>query len=281
MINAWTHLLVWLNQIANTLGRWLLAPCAVLPGWLSATIAAAVTGILLLVVFKYTSNQRAIKRVRDSINANLLGLRLFKDNVSVAIRAQGMLMLGAVQLFVLALAPMVVMALPVTLVLGQLSLWYQQRPLHVDEEAVVTVRLNGAADANFPTVRLQPSPAVEPMLGPVRILSQREVCWNIRAREPGYHELRFQVGDQIVDKTLAIGSGFMHASAQRPGWSWTDILLYPAEQPFGPDSVVHSITIDYPPRPTWMSGTDTWVIYWFLASMVAALCFRRVLKVQV
>ncbi len=69
----------WLNSAANGLGRWLLAPTSVLPGWLSATTAAAVTGVLLLAVFKYTSNQRAIKRVRDDINAHLLALKLFKD----------------------------------------------------------------------------------------------------------------------------------------------------------------------------------------------------------
>ena len=58
-----TRMVVWLNALANGLGGLLLAPIAVLPGWLSATVVAAVTGVLLLVVFKYTSNQRGIKRV--------------------------------------------------------------------------------------------------------------------------------------------------------------------------------------------------------------------------
>src|SRR5947199_5505318 len=115
----------WLNRAANALGRPLLAPIAVLPGWLSATVIATVTGVLLLVVFKYTSNQRTIKRVRDDINANLLALKLFKDSASVTLRAQGRMIVGGFRLMVLALVPMLVMALPVTLLLGQLSLWYQ------------------------------------------------------------------------------------------------------------------------------------------------------------
>ena len=58
-------------------------------------------------------------------------------------------------------------------------------------------------------------------------------------------------------------------------------LLHPSEKPFGPDSAIGSIEIDYPKRSSWTSGTDSWVIYWFAVSMVAALCCRRFLNVNV
>jgi hypothetical protein len=277
------RLVVWLNGVANVLGRRLLAPLGVLPGWLSATLVGAGTGVLLLVLFKYTSHQRAIQRVRDDINANLLALKLFKDSARVAVRAQGRILLGAQRLFLLALVPMAVMTVPVILLLGQLSLWYQQRPLHVGEEAIVTLKLNGNADAPFPEVSLAPQPtgAVETRLGPVRVLSRREICWNIKAHESGHHRLTFQVGGQTIDKDLTVGDGLMRVSARRPGWRWTDALLYPAEQPLPPDSPVASVDIDYPRRPSWTSGTDWWVFYWFGVSFVAAFCFRRVLNVNV
>ena len=73
----------------------------------------------------------------------------------------------------------------------------------------------------------------------------------------------------------------MRASLKRGETPHTNALLHPWEQPFGPDSPVRSVEIDYPSRSSWTSGTDSWVIYWFVASMVAALCFRRVLKVNV
>jgi hypothetical protein len=275
------QLVVWLNAVANALGRWLLAPLGVLPGWLSATAVAAVTGVGLLAVFKYTSNQRAIRRVRADVNAHLLALKLFKDSASVAVRAQGRVVAGALRLMVLALVPMAVMAVPVALVLGQLSLWYQQRPLRVGEEAVVTVQLGGDAGAAFPDVRLHPADAVEATVGPVRVFSKREVCWNLRTRQGGCHRLEFQVGEQVIDKELAVGDGFMRVSARRPGWGGADALMHPWERPFPPDSPVRSIEIAYPPRSSWTSGTDFWVIYWFVVSMVAAFCFRRVLNVHV
>jgi hypothetical protein len=281
MTDALARIAVWLNVLANALGEWLLAPVAVLPGWLSATVVAAVTGVLLLVVFKYTSAQRAIKRVRDDIDANLLALKLFKESARVALRAQGRLLAGAARLFVLALLPTLLMALPVTLVLGQLSLWYQQRPLRVGEEAVVTMTLNGKPDAAFPEVSLRPGDSAEATVGPVRVLSKREVCWNVKARESGYHRLAFQVGDRAADKELAVGDGFMRVSARRPGWVLSEVLMYPREEPFAPDSPVRSIEIAYPARPSWTSGTDRWVVYWFGVSLAAAFCFRRALRVNV
>jgi hypothetical protein len=280
MSGALTQTVVWLNAAAGALGRVVLAPVAVLPGWLSATLAGAVTGVLMLVAFKYTSNQRAIKRVRDDIKAHLLSLKLFKESAAVARGAQAGLTKGAGRLFVLALVPLLVMAVPMVLILGQLSLWYQARPLPVGEDAVLTLKLNGDGAASWPDVRLEPADGVEVVVGPVRVESQRQVCWELRGKAAGTHRLVFEVGGQRVDKELAVGDGFRRVSVVRPGWDWSEALKYPWEQPFKPDAPVREITIDYPPRESKTSGTDWWVVYWFAVSFVAALCFRRALNVN-
>ena len=275
-----TQLIVWLNAVANALGRLALGANAVLPGWLSATLVSVVSGILFLLAFKYVSNQRAIKRVKDDIKANLLALKLFKDSAAVALRAQGSILFAALRLMTLSLVPTVVMIVPVLLILGQLALWYQARPLHVGEDAVVTVSLKPADSAAASTVELEPTSAIENALGPVHIRSKHEVCWNIRALESGYHRLTFHAGSETVEKELAIGDGFMRVSKLRPAWQWLDALVNPWEKPFAADSSIQSIEIDYPSRDSWTSGTDYWVFYWFIVSMVAGFCFRRPFNVN-
>ena len=69
-MNLLAQIVVWINILTNALAGVLLAPVAILPGWLSNTIISAVVGVLLLIIFKYTSNQNAIGKVRDSIKAN-------------------------------------------------------------------------------------------------------------------------------------------------------------------------------------------------------------------
>ncbi len=273
--------ITWINLLTNGLGRFLLAPIAVLPGWLSNTIISAVAGVVLLIIFKYTSNQSAIGRVRDNIKAHMLALKLFKDSMSVTFQAQGQVFKGALLLLLHAVRPMLVMIVPVALLLSQMGLWYQSRPLMVGEESVVTMKLNGDIEQPWPNVNIASIPAAEVTIGPVHVFSQREVCWQIRALQNGYHDIKFQVAEEQVEKEVAIGDDFMRISAMRPGWRWGDILLHPAEKPFGPDSVVQSISIDYPDRLSRTSGTDWWLVYFFVASMVFAFIFKPFLKVRI
>jgi hypothetical protein len=282
MTDTLAQVVVWLNAAANALGEWLLAPVAVLPGWLSATLIAVLTGLLLLVAFKYTSHQRAIQAVRSDIKAHLLALKLFRDSTGVTLRAQGRILRGAFFLMVLAIVPMLVMTVPVLLLLGQLSLWYQARPLPVGQEAVVTVKLNDNSGTSWPRVTMQPREGLKATVGPVRVLSERELCWNVKAEQNGYQHLVFQVDGQEVDKEIAVGDGFMRVSMMRPGWSWWDALLNPAEPPLRPDSPIQAIEINYPnERSSYTSGSDWWWKYWFAVSLLSAFCWRRVVRVNV
>jgi uncharacterized membrane protein (DUF106 family) len=266
----------------NILAEFLLTPLiAGLPGWLSNTIISALTGLVLLIIFKYTSNQRAIGHVRDNIKANLLALKLFKDSIAVTLQSQGRLFKGAFLLLLHAIRPMLVMIVPVSLLLAQLGLWYQSRPLQSGEHTIITMKLNGSIDSPWPNINIESTPAAEVVTGPIRIFSNRQICWEIRAREKGYHRIIFNTGIWQVEKELAVGDGFMRVSAERPGWNWAGILLNPMEKPFGPHSPVQSIGIVYPDRLSHTSGTDWWLIYFFAASLVFALIFKPFLKVRI
>jgi hypothetical protein len=270
----------WLNRLASAAAGVLLAPVENLPGWVSSTLVAIVTGVLMLIAFKYTSNQPAVKRARDKIKANLLALSLFKENLAVSFRAQGRILLNAARLLGLAVVPMLVMLIPMCLILGQLALWYQARPVQVGEPAVVMLQLAAGALDEMPTVELEPDPAVEVTTGPVRVLSRREVCWNITPRTAGYHHLVFTVDGQRIEKELAVGTRYMRVSQKRPPLDVEEVLLHPWESPFAPQDPVRTIEISYPARAAWISGTRTWLLYWFGASMVAALAFRKVFNVN-
>jgi hypothetical protein len=268
-------------MLTNAFGRFFLAPIAVLPGWLSNTIISAVTGICLLVIFKYTSNQHAIGKVRDDIKANILALKLFKDSISVTLQAEARVFKGALLLLFHAIPPMLVMILPVSLLLAQMSLWYQSRPLLPGEAAVMTVKLNDDVEENWPTVNIEPTSVAKVTVGPVRVLSKREICWEIKALENGKHHITLDINGHQIEKDLAIGDGFMRVSFARPASNWASILMHPAEEPFAPDSIVQSVTIDYPKRLSKTSGADWWLIYFFAASMLFALVLRPFVKVRI
>ena len=199
-MNFFAHIMTWINIPMNVLGKYALALIAVLPGWLSNTIISAVTGVVLLIIFKYTSNQRAIGRVRDDIKANMLALKLFKDSISVTLQAQGRVFKAACLLLLHAIRPMLVMIVPISLLLAQMGLWYQSRPLLPGEEALVTVKLNSNIETPWPIdfASIEPTPAVEVTIESVGVFSNHAIHWKKRALERGSNPIVFKLDDQPI-----------------------------------------------------------------------------------
>jgi hypothetical protein len=280
-MNFLIKIIIALNTGMNALGKLLLAPLMTMPGWLSNAIVSAVAGVLLMLLFKYTSNQSAIGRVRDSIKAHMLVLKLFKDSIAVTLQAQGTIFKGAFLLIFYALRPMLVMILPVSLLLSQLSLFYQARPLLPGEEAIVTMQLADDIGDRWPDVKITSMDTAAISIDKTIIYGKNQILWKIQAEVPGAGHIVFQVGDEQVKKELAIGDGFMRTSIIRPGHKLGDLMLHPWEKPFAADSVVQSIAIEYPNRISKTSGTDWWIGYFFVVSMIAAVIFIPIFKVRI
>ena len=103
------HILTWAFNI-------IYAPLNPLPRWCSLTLLSGVVGLLALVVVKYTSNQAAIGRVKDDIKANMLAIKLFKDEMRVMFGAQRRLIWAALRMQYRMLPPLLVMLVPFVLV---------------------------------------------------------------------------------------------------------------------------------------------------------------------
>ena len=176
---------------------------------------------------------------------------------------------------------MLVMIVPVSLLLGQLALWYQVRPLRVGEEAVVTVQFAGAADAALPEVKLEADLCRRHCdLGPVRIFSQREICVGLRARENGCH--RLGLSRRRADGGEGVGRRRRLHAHQRgaAGLVLSTSCCSRPSRPSAPISPVRSIRIAYPDRDSWTAApTGGWPTA-FAASMFFAFCFRPLLKVN-
>ena len=274
-------LLTGLNSVMNAVAGALFSPVAVLPGWLSITIISAVLGVLLLLIFKYTSNQKAIGNVRDEVNANLIAAWLFKDSISVTIKSQSKVFVSSFKLLYFAVIPLLVMIIPVSLILAQMGLWYQARPLSVsDEPVMVKLRLNESLQG-FPLVRLEPSEVFQKTTGPVKIVTKKEVLWELKPLKNGIHELAFEIDGKRYTKQFVVGTGFMKVSLMRPGRNLGDLFLHPIEKPFTKDSPVSSIEIAYPERDSKVCGTDWWIVYFFICSMVFAFAFKPFFNVRI
>ena len=270
-------LLAFLNPICTWLGDVVYAVLSPFPVWVGLTVISAVTGVVMLIAFRHTSNQKAIGKVKDDIKANLLALKLYKDELRITFLSQARLLWAIVRLQRYVLTPVLVMALPMMLALAQMGIRYQWRPLRSGEQTLIKMHFAPGAGKSV-EVSIEPHPGLVVEVGPVP--GGDLWVWRVRGGAPGRHTLKFHVAGKTLEKELVVGDGFERVSVLRPSGRWTKQLFHPVERRLAAESKVRSIEILYPSVDSWVRGADYWVVTFFIVSMVAALILAPVFKVR-
>jgi hypothetical protein len=268
-----------LNPICTAIADAIYALLSPFPPWVGLVLISAVAGVVMLVAFRYLSNQTGITRAKDDIKANLLALKLFKDDLRVALRAQGRIMWALLRLQRYVLVPVLWMALPTMLLLAQMAMRYQWRPHFLGEPILLKVY---SADplALSASASVESSSAISVEVGPIG--DDDDVSWRMRGLQMGRSLVPVMLGATAFDKEFVIGNSLQRVSPVRPSPRWIDQLLYPIEPVVPSDSrtQIERIEILYPPLESRIYGSDYWVLTFFVVSMVTALLLKPLFKVR-
>jgi hypothetical protein len=274
----------WINARLTDLSDLCLAPFASWPPLLVLIVISAVAGVAMTVVFRHTSNQQALRTVAKRTKAQLMCLRLFKDDLGVAIRCQGSVLKAIGGRLWLSLPPMLVLIVPFVFILTQLALRYENRPLAPGETVITTLHLTEEGWNERDTVLLSAPRGVTVETPALRDEAEKAIYWRLRLDEPTAEPLSFRVGYYEAEKSLigtADGDRLCAVSYRRPGDGFWDRLLRPGEPGFDSDWPVCGIDVRYPVRSTPIFGIDVpWWLSFLLLCMIAALIARPFLKVQ-
>src|SRR5579864_3875786 len=75
-------------------------------------IVSILTGLVMIVLFGYLSDQNAVRRAKDQLRAQLLAVRLFQDQPQVVVRAYGRILTGTGRYLRVSFKPLAVIILP-------------------------------------------------------------------------------------------------------------------------------------------------------------------------
>ena len=107
----------WINARLTSLGEFVFAPLASWSPQVVLVLLSVICGIVMTFVFRYTSNQKALTKVAKQTKAHLLCLRLFKEDLGVALRCQkDLLKVIGLRLWY-SFPPMLVLMIPFVLIL--------------------------------------------------------------------------------------------------------------------------------------------------------------------
>ena len=251
--------------------------------WFGMAAVSLLTALLMLEVYKLTSNQAAIRRAKDKIKAHLLELRLFKDSMRVTLRAQAAILKANLSYLAANLKPLLVMIVPLVLILAQLSLWFDRAPLLPGEETLVKVGLEEDADPVSLPMELEASPGLEIASPAVRIPDEHEVAWRFKATAAGPGRLTLRVGGLTLVKSVVVGGKPMTkvSPLASRGSLWKQVL-YPGERAVAAGTPVRSIEILYPAKILRIFGLNVhWLVAYLILSIAFGFAFKGVLKVEI
>jgi hypothetical protein len=235
--------------------------------------ASVVAGVALLFIFRWTSNPGAIRAARRRAQAELLAVRLYRDEPRVVLRAQARFLAAIGRYLGQMLVPFASLALPFSLLAAHLDARYGSRALAVGERAVVEVL---GTTPVIDAASLEPSQGLAVEAGPVRIHGRGEASWRILAKAPGPQLVALVVGEKRIDKEVSVSTTARGAAPRRMCAGLAGFFLAPAEPAISEGCAVRRIEVRYPSLAIDVFGWKVpWIVVFLAVSSMVALVLRR------
>jgi hypothetical protein len=236
-------------------------------------LLSLVVGLLMVVLFGYTSDQKAIGIAKDQLKAHLLAVRLYRDQIPVVMGSYGKILRGTGRYLKLAFKPLLY-------VIVQIDRYLGQAPIPTNAAFLLTVHTT-ASDA-FHDVTLGLPPEITETAPPVHVPAENEIVWRLAGSKEGKYEVKVAAGEQSVAKLVCVGSDLPRISTIRLRGHFWERMLSSAEPALPENTPFDSISINYPDRNIDIAGYGmNWIWLFFILSMVAGFIFKELLGIKI
>jgi hypothetical protein len=243
--------------------------------WLSIVI-----GLAMVVLFGWTSDQKAIKVAKDRLKAHLLAVRLFRDQLHVVMGSYGKVLGGTGRYLRLAFLPLLYVIIPITFLIIQVDRYLGSTPVPVNTPFLMSVETSNADAMN--SVSLELPPEVTMSAPPVHVAAENLVVWRLQAEKAGHYDVKVSAGAQSTTKKVCAGNDVARISPVRLRGHFWDRVFSSAEPAISAEVPIESISVNYPDRNIDVAGYGVnWIVLFFVLSMIAGFAFKEILGIQI
>ncbi|HEU5337583.1 MAG TPA: hypothetical protein VFU27_16560 [Terriglobales bacterium] len=241
---------------------------------------SVITGFVMIVLFGYLSDQKAVRVAKDQLRAQLLAVRLFQDQPQVVVRAYGRILTGTGRYLKVAFKPLAIVIIPLTLMLVHFDRYLGALPFQPHQPILLKAQLAGPGDLDNLALRLpqglsESAPAVH-------IAGENEVDWRLVAATDGNYTVDVLANGQSVDKQVVVSGNLSHLSACRMRGHLWERLLDCAEPALPDNAPVKLLAVGYPSRDFDVGPwTTDWLVIYFVVSLAAAVVFKFILGIEI
>ena len=243
-----------------------------------------VVGFLMVVLFGYTSDQKAIGIAKDQLKAHLLAVRLYRDQIPVVMGSYGKILRGTGRYLKLAFKPLIYVIIPITLLIVQMDRYLGQTP--IPRERAVSVDCPCDIERRFSVAlndtALDLPPEITMTAPPVHIPAENEIVWRLVGSKEGEYEVKIAAAGLGSVKAVCVGSDLARISTVRLRGQFWRRMFSSAEPALPENSPIESISINYPDRNIEVAGYGiNWIWLFFILSMIAGFIFKELLGIKI
>jgi hypothetical protein len=243
-------------------------------------VVSLVVGLLMVLLFGYTSDQKAIKVAKDQLKAHLLAVRLFRDQLSVVTGSYAKILRGTGRYLRLAFMPLLYVIIPITFLIVQLDRCLGSTAIQTGMPFLLTVHTDGAEAMNALTLDLPAEIAMTALA--VHVPAENAVVWRLAASREGDYQIKIVAGADDVTKNVRVSSELARVSPVRLRGHFWERLFTSGEPALPANGAVESISINYPERNIEIAGYEiNWIVLFFVLSMIAGYLFKELLGIQI
>jgi hypothetical protein len=243
-------------------------------------LISIVIGLLMVIVFGYASDQKAIHIAKDHLKAHLLALRLFQDQIPVVLRSYGRIVQATGSYLQLAFKPLLWVILPLTVFAVQADRYLGSTPLEPGQTFLIKARVTNADALNDASLQL-PS-GLKTTAPTVHVPAENEVVWRVLTEKNGDYEVNVQVSGQTFSKKVMVASGLQRLSSIRLRGELWRRMFFSSEPALPANSMIQAIEVQYPERHIAFAGVAwNWIWLFFVLSLLAGFLFKSILGIEI
>jgi hypothetical protein len=251
--------------------------------WLSLVV-----GLLMVVLFGYTSDQKAIGIAKDQLKAHLLAVRLYRDQIPVVMDSYGKILRGTGRYLKLAFKPLLYVIIPITFLMVQVDRYLGSSPIVTNEPFLLAVHFSSSVKTDdagsdiAKDVTLELPPEIGMTAPPVHIAAENSIIWRLAGSKAGTYKIKIAVAAETVEKKVSVGGDLSQISPVRWRGHFWERIFSSAEPSLPENSPIESISINYPDRDIEVAGYGmNWIWLFFILSMIAGFIFKEMLGIQI
>ena len=243
-------------------------------------VLSLVIGLLMVVVFRYTSNQKAIRIAKDHLKAHLLAVQLFQDQLQVVLISYWRILGSTGSYLRLAFMPLLYVSVPLIFLMVQVDRYLGFTPLEIGRPFLVKAQVADASVLDQATLRLPPGLSLTAPA--VHIPAHNEIIWRVVAETAGRRALDIETGNQSLSKSVEVSSGVERISPVRLADKWWERIFVSAEPALPGDSPIQSIAVNYPERTITFAWLEwNWIWLFFVLSLMFGFLFKTILRIEI